>query len=142
MLHSVQFSVIRHLDTILPELNDVVWMYNGVKLTGRKAPFATVENIYVGIRVLDKLYQYESDLLSFQVGVYSLTNGDNAKLADKVKKALLQPVEYFDTDLNMVTGTFRVNVNGIQWFDPNGSEDETGMHRRHLDITVNRIEKI
>lgn len=143
MLHSIQYSIIQHLRTQLPELTNVVWVYNGVSLKKEKSPFATVENLITNVRVLDKLQEYEADTYNFQVGVFNDKNGDNIKLAEKVKSVLMKaPVQLYDTTLEEVIGTFRVTVGNITPIAPASIEDETGKNRRYLDITVFSLQKI
>lgn len=142
MLHSIQFSIIKHLKNSLPELNDVVWMFSGVKLKNKKAPFVTVENINTDVRTLDKLHENIANLYLFQIGVYNDKHGENVKLAEKVKVALIKdPIELFDTDINKVVGTFRAEVINIEPILPDDVEDELRYHRRYLNTTVYHIQK-
>jgi hypothetical protein len=143
MLHSIQYSIIRHLKSKLPELTNVVWLYNGVNVTKEKFPFVTVENLITSSRVLDKLYQYEADTYNFQIGAYSATHSENAKLGDKIKRALMkEPIELFDTDVNDVIGSFRVDVTNIMPITTENIESETSKHRRYIDATVLQLKLI
>lgn len=143
MLHSIQYSIIQHLKNALPELNNVIWMYSGVKLKNERVPFVTVENLNTDVRQLDKLHENVANLYLFQIGVYNDKHGENVKLAEKVKVALIKdPIKLFDTDINKVVGTFRVEVMNIEPILPDDIEDELRYHRRYLNTMVYLIQKI
>jgi len=143
MLHSIQYSIIRHLKAKLPEVTNVVWIYGGVSLKKEISPFVTVENLITHTRVLDKQRQNEEDTYTFQIGAYNTLHTDNVKLGDKIKNVLLkEPIELYDTDVKAVVGSFVVDIGNITPINPIAVEDETGKHRRYIDATVLQLKLI
>ena len=139
MLHALQYSIIRHLDGAIPELTEVVWMYDGVSLSGKVKPFATVEQMQDDTTILAKERAYYETIYRFQIGMMAKTSSERAKLQEKLRKALLQPdIPLFDTDgpTPVSDGFFYCDVTAVTPIPVEDLADDTNKHKVYFDVEV------
>jgi len=142
MLHAIQYSIIRHLNETVTELNDVVWIYDGVTLTGRAKPFAIVEQMQDDTTVIAKERAYYETIYRFQIGLLARSTAERAKLTEKMRQALLQPnIPLFNTDGPSPTsaGFFYCDVTAVTPMPVENTADETNKHKVYFDIEVPAI---
>lgn len=138
MLHALQYSIITHLKSI-SELTEVVWMYDGVSLTGKTKPFATVEQMQDNMEIIAKEREYYETIYRFQIGLMAKSVSDRAKLQEKIRKALLQPnIQLFNTDGPTPTsaGFFYCDVTAVTPIPVEDIADETNKHKVYFDVEV------
>ncbi|MBW3113488.1 hypothetical protein KYJ26_16665 [Bacillus sp. MCCB 382] len=139
MLHEITYSIIAHLKADVDELNDVVWMYDGVSLTGRAKPFASVEQMQANTNVIAKERSYYETTYRFQVGLYADSVSQRSRLEDSIRQALLQPnITLLNTSQFPPTeaGFFYCDVLAATPMPVESASDETGKHRLYFDIEV------
>jgi len=139
MLHALQYSIIRHLDDTVPELTEVVWLYDGVTLTGKTKPFAVVEQMQDDTTILAKERAYYETIYRFQIGMMARSSSERAKLQEKIRKALLQPnIPLFNTDGPTPTssGFFYCDVTAVTPMPVENMADETNKHKVYFDVEV------
>ena len=139
MLHALTYSIIKHLDTQVTELTEVVWMYDGVSLTGRVKPFSTVEqmpeasdDIAAGRTDFEEVYR-------FQIGLHANSVSERSKISEKVKSALRQTnITFYDTTgpTPVSAGFFVCDVNAVTPIPVEDSADNTNKHRVYFDVGV------
>jgi hypothetical protein len=139
MLHEITYSIITHLKAQISELNDVVWMYDGVSLTGRAKPFASVEQMPSGHELLASGRTTYDDAYRFQIGLMATSVSERTKLSDKMKNTLRQPnIALLDTSQfpPPEAGFFNCDVLAVTPMPVESAADETNKHRVYLDVEV------
>lgn len=139
MLHAIHYSIIRHLDEAVPELTSVVWIYDGVSLSGETKPFAVVEQMQDDTVILAKERAYYETTYRFQIGLMARSSSERAKLQEKIRKALLQPnIPLFNTDGPTPTsaGFFYCDVTAVTPIPVGDLADETNKHKVFFDVEV------
>lgn len=139
MIHNLTYSLIAHLKAQVIELKDVVWIYDGISLTGRLKPFGTVEQMQANTLVTAKAREYYETIYRFQVGLHANSISERSKLQERVKLALLQPnIPYFDTSgpSPIADGFFYCDVNSEVPVPVESATDETNKHRTYFDVEV------
>lgn len=140
MLHELTYSIITHLKTQVPEFTDVVWIFDGVSLSGKTKPFGTVEQMQSNNEILAKEREYYATTYRFQIGLHASTIGERSKLQDRVRTALLQPdIELLDTSQPFplpTVGFFYCDVTAEVPIPVESVSDETNKHRVYFDVEV------
>jgi hypothetical protein len=139
MIHSLTYSIITHLKSQLPEITDVVWVYDGIKLTRTAKPFATVEQMQSNTNITAKGREYYETYYRFQVGIYTKTIADRSRLQERVREALLQPnIALLDTSQSSpsANGFFYCDVLSEVPVPVETVSDETNKHRLYFDVEV------
>jgi hypothetical protein len=139
MLHELTYSIIAHLKAEVDELNDVVWMYDGVSLTGRAKPFASVEQMQSNTNVITKERSYYETTYRFQVGLFADSVSQRSRLEDSIRRTLLQPnITLLNTSQFPPTeaGSFYCGVLAATPMPVESASDETNKHRLYFDIEV------
>lgn len=138
MLHALTYSIINHLDTQVTELTEVVWMRDGIKLSGKTKPFSTVEqmpeaseNLAAGRADFEEVYR-------FQIGLHANSASERSKLSDKVKTSLRNSIPFYDTSGSapVSAGFFICDVNSVSPIPVEDSADNTNKHRVYFDVSV------
>lgn len=139
MLHAIQYSLIRHIDETVPELTSVVWIYDGVSLSGKAKPFSTVEQMPDDTTILAKERAYYETIYRFQIGLMAKTSAERAKLQEKIRKTLLQPnIPLFNTDgpTPVSAGFFYCDVTAVTPMPLEDLADETNKHKVYFDVEI------
>jgi hypothetical protein len=139
LLHEITYSIIAHLKAQVMELNDVVWMYDGVSLTGRAKPFASVEQMPSNTNVIAKERSYYETTYRFQIGLYAESVSQRSRLEDSIRRALLQPnITLLNTSQFPPTeaGFFYCDVMASTPMPVESATDETNKHRLYFDVGV------
>jgi hypothetical protein len=139
MLHEITYSIIAHLKAQISELNDAVWMYDGVSLTGRAKPFASVEQMPSSTNVIAKEREYYETTYRFQIGLYATSVSQRTKLEEALRKTLLQPnIKLLDTSQfpPSEAGFFYCDVLAATPIPAESTADETNKHRLYFDVEV------
>lgn len=139
MLHGLTYSVISHLRAKVRDLNDVVWLYDGVSLTGRPKPFATVEQMQTNAELLAAGRLDYDDTFRFQIGLRARSVSERSRLTDEIKNALRQPhITLLDTSAATAkeAGFFDVEVTAITPMPIESASDETNKHRVYFDVEI------
>lgn len=125
MIHELQYSLITHIESNVPDVTGVYWLYTGMTKPGVESlPFVTVEFLIDNIRRLSKDKTTES-VFRFQVGVSSLDAGEHARRVDRMKRLLLfTDAVYYDT-----SGETPVPIGTVSF----GIEDITNLGTGELD---------
>ena len=145
MLHELTYSIITHLKAEVSELNDVVWMYDGVSLTGRAKPFASVEQMPSGHEMLAAGRTTYDDTYRFQIGLMATSISERSRLSDKMKNALRQPnLTLYQTSQFPATeiGFFNCDVLAVTPMPVESATDETNKHRVYLDVEVSVLTQL
>lgn len=145
MIHALTYSVVEHLRNQVPEVGGrVVWMYDGVALTGRKKPFVTVEQLVDTNAVLAAGRNDYTETYAFQIGIRARSVGERSKLSYAVTQALRQSeIPFYDTSWSapvLTSQTFVTDVNAVTPLPAENANDDTDRHRAYIDIsiTINR----
>lgn len=139
MLHELTYSIITHLKSQVPELRDVVWLYDGISLTGRAKPFAVVEQMQSNHELLAAGRSTYDDTYRFQVGLMATSVSERSKLTDKMTNALRQPnLTLYQTSQFPPTeaGFFNCDVLAVTPMPVETVTDDTNKHRVYLDVEV------
>jgi len=140
LLHELTYSIIAHLRANVPELHDVVWMYDGVSLTGKTKPFATVEQMQSNTNVITKAREYIETYYRFQVGLFANSISERSRLQEKIRDVLLQPnITLYDTTKPSpppAIGSFYCDVLAVTPMPVENPTDETNKHRVYFDVEV------
>jgi hypothetical protein len=139
MLHEITYSIVAHLKAELPVLKDVVWVYDGISLSGRAKPFATVEQMQSGHEVLASGRTDYDDTYRFQIGLMATSVSERSRLSDAMLKVLRQPhIALYSTSRlpPSVAGFFDCDVLAVTPMPVETVTDETNKHRVYLDVEV------
>lgn len=139
MLHELTYSLIRHLKDHVPKLTEVVWEYSGVSLDDKEKPFASVYALETGNENLSKERLYYEEDYRFQIGLYTETHSELARLSSEMKNALRQPeITLYDTsdEKPEKSGYFYADLRSETPIPPDELEDETRRHRIYYDVRV------
>lgn len=139
MLHEITYSIVAHLKAELPVLKDVVWVYDGISLTGRAKPFATVEQMQSGHEVLASGRLDYDDTYRFQIGLMATSISERSRLSDAMLKVLRKPhITLYSTSQlpPSVAGFFDCDVLVVTPMPVETVTDETNKHRVYLDVEV------
>ncbi|TCM89602.1 hypothetical protein EV294_11267 [Paenibacillus sp. BK033] len=140
MIHAITYAIVEHLKASIPDVAQrVIWLYDGVSLTGRTKPFITVDQlINTGNAVAAGRRDYQQTY-ALQIGVYTRSVAERSKLPEVITKALREPIPLYDTDGTapvLTTQTFNADVTGITPISPEDVNDETNKHRAYLDVEI------
>lgn len=140
MIHNLTYSIITHLKTQISELTEVVWIFDGVSLTGKTKPFGTVEQMQANTQIIAKEREFYETIYRFQVGLHAKTIAERSRLQEHVKMALLQPnIPYLDTSKPSpppAIGFFYCDVLSEVPVPVESATDETNKHRVYFDVEV------
>jgi hypothetical protein len=140
MLHALTYSIIDHLKTQVPELSEVVWMYDGVSLTNRVKPFSTIEQMQSNSLLLNAGRTDYEETFRFQVGLFGRSISERSTLSETIKSVLRQPnIPFLNTSVNPATvaGVFVCDVLAVTPMPVDDVADETNKHRVYFDVEVN-----
>jgi hypothetical protein len=141
MLHELTYSLMAHLKAQVPELTDVVWIYDGVALTGKIKPFGTVEQMQSNTEFIAKAREYYATNYRFQIGLHAKTIAERSRLQERVRTALLMAeIELLETTwpspAPLAIGHFYCDVNSEVPIPVESATDETNKHRVYFDVEV------
>lgn len=139
MIHALTYSLLAHLDTQVPELTEVVWYYDGVSLTNRAKPFATVEQMPEENELIAAGRLDYREIYHFQIGLFAQSAGERARLSEKLKQVLRQPdIPFLDTrNYPPVTaGFFVADVDAVTPVPNDDITDDTHKHHLYFDVSV------
>ena len=140
MIHSLTYSIISHLKSRVAELTDVVWIFDGVTLTGRTKPFGTVEQMMPTSERLAKERDLYATTYRFQIGLHAKTIAQRSQLQERMHEALLDAdIALLDTSQPLpppTVGFFYCDVNSITPIPVEDVTDETNKHRLYFDVEV------
>jgi hypothetical protein len=142
MNYDVTYSLRVALENEVPELNDVVLMRDGVTLTGRPKPFATVQYLQGGGDLVSAGRTSYVDTYRFQIGVFANDVSELHRLETKIRNDVIR--EPYGHDLyvfNEVTGvfdlttdTFTLSDDGFTPISNDDSSDETYANHGYFDV--------
>lgn len=142
MLHDITYSIVTHLKEQVIELNDVIWLYDGVRLTGLAKPFGTVEQMQEGSEILASGRTLYEDTYRFQIGLMATSVSERSKLSEKIKKALRQPnITLIDTGQTTGNGLFNCDVVAVTPMPQDSVSDKTNKHRVYFDVEISVLTK-
>jgi hypothetical protein len=138
MLHALQYSIIRHLDEAVPELQSVLWFRDGLSPTGKAKPFAVVEYMADQNEMIAAGRQDFGETYRWQIAVRVNSEGELAKLKETVLQALRKQITLYETDgpAPVSAGSFYVDVDGFTAIRSDDPTNETDSHRGYFDISV------
>lgn len=140
MIHELTYSIISHLKSQVPELTDIVWIYDGISLTSKIKPFGTVEQMQPNIEVITKAREYFETTYRFQVGLHAKSIAERSKLQEKIKNALLNPnIALLDTSQPLpppAVGFFYCDVPAVTPIPVEDISNDTNKHRLYFDVEV------
>lgn len=139
MLHELTYSLIKQIDDFVTKLDDVVWEYPGVSLNGRSKPFATVRSMETENENMSKERTYYEETYHFQIGLFTDTHAQMARLSGDMKNALRQPeMKLYDTSDSepKESGVFYADLRAETPIIPEDIEDETRRHRTYYDVEI------
>lgn len=142
MLHALTYSIIAHLKANVPALKDVVWMYDGISLTGRSKPYVTVEQMQENMDVLAKERAYYEVIYRFQVGLRANSISERSRLTEAVRQALMKPnIQLLNTNgpAPVSAGFFYCDVTAVVPMPVEDMANETDKHRVYFDVEVPAI---
>lgn len=136
--HSVQYSMIQHIESNIAQLTGVHWLYTGMPKPDIAAlPFATVELMINAFERVSKDLTVESDML-FQVGVgFTDANEHHRIVQDMTDLLMFEPAILYDTSgLEPVAiGTFQFWVRNVTNFGTDEIDEISNYNRTYLDVT-------
>ncbi|MRX54700.1 hypothetical protein GJU41_12020 [Bacillus idriensis] len=139
MLHALTYSVITHLKATVPALKDVVWMYDGITLTGRTKPYVTVEQMQENMDVLAKERAYYEVIYRFQIGLRTNSISERSRLTEAVRMALMQPnIQLLNTNgpAPVSAGYFYCDITAVVPMPVDEMANETDKHRVYFDVEI------
>lgn len=142
------FSIVKHLASEIPDVSGrVVWMYDGVTLTGREKPLLTVEHIAGASELLAAGREDFAETYTFQVGIRARTATERERLSYAVAEALRErDITFYDTTGPEPVDTgqkFVVDVTDVTPMPADDIESDTDRHRTYIDaeVTIYRVNK-
>jgi hypothetical protein len=140
MNHALTYSLISHLNTQVPELTEVVWIYDGVSLTNRTKPFGTIESLTDTSEVIAAGRTAYTETYAWTVGVRARNITERERLVATVITALRQRnIEFIDTRTYPPTASTQTFVADVIRSVPMPLEDisnETDKFRAYIDVEV------
>lgn len=138
MLHALQYSIIRHLNENVAELQSVEWFRDGLSLTGKARPFAVVEHMADLNELLAAGRRDYQEYYRWQVAVRANSEGELAKLKETIQQALRKEITLYNTNgpAPISAGFFYVDVNAFTPIRSDDPTNETDSHRGYFDISV------
>ncbi|WP_141431904.1 hypothetical protein [Bacillus sp. 03113] len=140
MMHELTYSIITHIKAQVTELVDVVWIYDGVTLTGKTKPFGTVEQMAGNTNIIAKEREYFETFYRFQVGLHAKSIAERSRLQEKIKNALLQPnIALLDTSQPFpppTVGFFYCDVLAVTPIPVADVTDETNKNLVYFDVEI------
>lgn len=139
MLHAFTYSIVSHLETQIPDFTEVIWMRDGISLTDKVKPFATVEQMQnANESITTGRSDYEMTY-RFQVGLFAQTESEQSKLQDTIKTVLLQTnIPFYDTrgPSPIEAGAFVADVTTETPMPVEDVTDETNKNRVYFDVEI------
>lgn len=140
MLHALTYSLIEHIKSDLPELNEVDWMYDGIVLTSKKKPYVIVEQMIEFSNTIATGRQDYEETFNFQIGIYANSVSERSSLSEKLKQALKSSrIPYLETSGSepVILGFFVCDITSITPMRMEDSGDNTNKHRVYFDVEIN-----
>lgn len=138
MLHSLTYSLIRCLKDVAM-LTDVVWIYDGIELTGRTKPFSTVEQMQDDFIPIAAGRDDFQDIYRFQVGLYANSISERSKLTEAIKSQLRKSkIPFYNTSnpTPALSGFFVCDVTAVTPMSQDDVSNQTNKHRVYFDVEV------
>lgn len=138
MLHALTFSLIEQLKKI-ENVTEVVWVYDGVTLTGKPRPLVTVEQMPSDFTLQDKSKDYFEETYLFQVGLRANTASERSRVGEQLKTVLREPeIPFYDTTQAspVPAGFFRAAVMSEVPMPADDIASDTDKHRVYYDVEV------
>lgn len=139
MQHEIHYSLKRHLETAIGV--PVVWIYDGVVLPTVK-PFITIEQLQNNNAILSKMRESIQTIYRFQIGVYTNSSTERAKMQSQVKDAInFETITLYQTTTSPATavGFFDAFVTSEVAMPAESTDAKTQFHKVYLDVEVTQI---
>ncbi len=138
MNNHIQYSIIEHLRESVPELADVVWMYDGLEISKIPKPFAIVEALQEGGENLASGRSVYRDEFLFQIGIFADSQFNVNQYASMVKNHLRKAIVFYDTNQQPPSsgGFFHADVGNIVPMRQEDATTDTLKHRSYIDVSV------
>jgi dipeptidase len=140
LIHAITYSIIEHLRDKIPEVGGrVIWIYDGVTLTGREKPFITVAQLIDTSALLNAGRRDFAETYAFQIGIRARSTDERSRLSYKVAEELRTPIALYDTrgtSAVLTDKTFVIDVNTITPITVDAVENETDYHHAYIDAEV------
>lgn len=137
MIHGLQFSLIQHIETNVPELTGVHWMYTGMPKPKISAiPYSTVEFMIDAIEKVSKDLTVQSDI-RFQVGLVATDADQHLRIVSKMKRLLLfVPAVLYDTTgaEPIPVGKITFEVENVTSFGTDEIDEMGNYNRTYFDV--------
>lgn len=136
MLFEIMLSLRLFLAEKIPELNDVQFIYDGVKLSELQKPFVTIESLNTPTEYVSAGRKSVREIYSFQVGVFTDDFTPLIMTQEKVKETLQSEVDLCGADLAKTGDTFVCNVSDFTPIRNDDLANVTNNFRGYFDVSV------
>lgn len=139
MLHSLTYSIIDHIRKSVPELTEVVWIYDGISIEKKVKPFVTVEQLTEEDEQASAGRDYYSETYHFQVGLRAKNMSERSRLSDKLKETIRQsdiPLLSTETNPPKQAGFFVADIDAVTPMPSDDVANEIDKHRTYIDVAV------
>lgn len=119
----------------------VIWIYDGVTLPATK-PFITIEQMQNNNDIISKLRESIQTTYRFQVGIFTNSSSERAKLQSQVKDAInYDKMTLYQTDKPPASavGFFNAFVTNEAPMTADSTDAKTMYHRVYLDVEIGHV---
>jgi hypothetical protein len=139
VLHSLTYSIIDHIQNTVPDVGDVVWLYDGVSLTDRAKPFVTVEQLTEESTAIATGRLDYGETYHFQIGLRATSVSERSRLSESLKQTLRQPdIPFLDTTgpTPVSAGFFVAEIDAVTPMPSDDLTNETDKHLVYFDVSI------
>lgn len=138
-VHAIQYSMIQHIETNIPELTGVHWLYTGMPKPDIMAlPYATVELMINVFNKVSKDLTVDSEML-FQVGIGTTDADEHHRIVESMTDLLLfEPAVLYDTSgpEPVAVGSVTFWVRNVTHFGTDEIDELSNYNRTYFDVTA------
>lgn len=136
--NALTYSLVEHLRNQVTEVAEVVYVYDGIELSGRTKPFLTVQLMTEGNSLITAGLRDYEEIYRWQVGIFARNIAERTRLQGTVKDVLRQRnIPLYDTRQPAPfpqVGVFVLRVMNGTPMPIDNAESETYRHRFYFDV--------
>ena len=142
MIYEIMASLRLHLDSEVPELSKVQFIYDGVSLTDLTKPFVTIMQLAEPTEMISAGRTSFRETYNFQVGVFSDSFAGELKIRSSVKEALQTEVPFYNDLLTLTGDTFICDVSDYTPIRNTDTADATHDFHGYFDVSVTILRNV
>lgn len=142
MLYEIMLSLRLYLSEEFPELSDVQFMYEGVKISGKEKPFLTMEDLATPSQLLSAGQKSYDETYVLQIGLYARNYGERLKLQSRITESLRKAIPMYNDSFELTGESFVCDVNDFTTIGNDDLANVTNNFHGYFDVSVELLRDV